>query len=309
MVKQEVSVIIPNYNNARRLTACLDSCLEQKKWVKEIIVIDDHSSDRSIEILEEYSKANTGLIHLYINPTKGANSARNFGFQKSTGAYIQWLDSDDFILPGKFERQVKELEINEADIVYSDFRLDNYNGSHLVNSSVVKFSERDDYLLDLLCEKWNTVHSYLIKREFANKLANGIGWNLATHVGQDREYFTIAGIIGARFQYVPGVFAVYNKQSLGTISGMDFKKRLELNQPLEKRLRHEIENQSWIQKHKKKEYFSILNTHKLKACFYNDMIKLDGPINPINIKWGLMHWKIRMVMPLLLIKKHLELLF
>src|SRR5690606_38881964 len=110
----------------------------------------------------------------------------------------------------------------------------------LTRSEIKNFSPTNDYLFGLIKENWNAAHSYLIRRSYAEKLHVNKGWNPETKVGQDREYFTMAGILGAKFHYVPGVFAVYNKQDRGTISGMDFLQRLELNQKLENRFREEI---------------------------------------------------------------------
>ena len=248
----KVSVIIPNYNNSRWLHGCLNSVIKQGELVKEIIVVDDCSTDNSVQLLEEFKKKSTKTLKIFTNPGKGANSARNFGFEQSSGDYIQWLDSDDYILEGKFQAQIKELENATADIAYSDFRMDYYNDGSIVSSETKSFDGIDDYLLELIKDYWNVCHSYLITREFAKKLSSGIGWNAETQVAQDREYFTMAGILGACFVYAKGNYAVYNKHSSNTISEMDFQRRLELNQVLEKRFREEIERSDSLTKEKKK---------------------------------------------------------
>ena len=240
-----------------------------------------------------------------MNSEKGANSARNYAFSKSSGKYIQWLDSDDLLLKGKFESQVDALEASNDDIAYSDFRFDYYNGAAFVNSEVKKFHDHNDYLEELLKDNWNASHSYLLKRGIALRLDQGNGWNPETKVGQDREYYTMAGILGAKFRYVSGTFAVYNKRTTGTISGMKFKERLEQNQILEKRFRTEIQASALISGSKKKTYQRILNTHQLKACFYHSKISLDHFISPFEVKWSLMHWKMRIAVPFILIYKNL----
>lgn len=271
----------------------------------EIIIVDDHSSDNSWELLQSWRDKYPKVIKIFKNLQKGANQARNYGFEQSSGQYIQWLDSDDQLLPGKFAAQIVPLQSGEAEIVYSDWRLDSWVEGQLTKSEQKTYKDCPDFLEELIKENWLASHSYLMTREMAKKLAGGIGWNPETKVGQDREYFTMAGILGARFKYVPGTFAVYNKQISGTISGMDFKKRLELNQILEGRFRTEIEKQSWITTEKKKRYLDILDTHKLKACFYHNKIKLDKPISLFTIRWDLMHWKMRWAMLLVYIRVHL----
>jgi glycosyltransferase involved in cell wall biosynthesis len=240
---------------------------------------------------------------------KGGNNARNLGFEKSNAKYIQWLDSDDRLLPGKFEHQIIPLQNGEADIVYSDWQIDYWDNGGRTNAEQKRYEDYPDFLEELIKDNWSSPNNYLMTRAIAQKLYGGIGWNPTTKVGQDREYFTMAGILGARFQYVPGTFAVYNKQTSGTISGMNFKKRLELNQTLEERFRDEIKRQVWIPPDKKKRYYAILDTHKLKACFYHQEIKLARPINLFRIRWDLMHWKMRIVMPLVWLRKHLKYFF
>ena len=100
--KTIVSIIIPNYNNVKWLGDCLESCLLQKGEFKlEIIVVDDQSTDESWGILQNYQSEYPLQVFIYKNPEKGGNQARQYGFSKSNGNYIQWLDSDDQLLEGK----------------------------------------------------------------------------------------------------------------------------------------------------------------------------------------------------------------
>lgn len=285
---------------------CIQSCIDQGALLKEIILVDDHSTDNSLEVIRDFCNRYPELIKVFSNPGRGANAARNYAFEKSSGKYIQWLDSDDFILRGKFEAQVPFLESGEFDIIYSDWAIDFYKDGEKIKHEQKHYKPFDDFLLELIKDNWTSPNNYLMNRKTAELLAGGIGWNPLTKIGQDREYFTMAGILGARFHYVPGTYAIYNKHSRGTISGLDFKKRLEENQHLEKRLGEEIIKAPALTPHKKKTYLAILDTHKLKACVYHPGIKLSHPINPLNVSWSLMHWKMRLIMPYIYIRKHLE---
>jgi glycosyltransferase involved in cell wall biosynthesis len=94
-----VSIIIPVYNREGLVEETLDSILAQsfKNW--ECIIVDDGSSDNTLPILEEYSK-NDPRIKYFDRPEdrpKGANACRNYGFEKSSGEFIQWFDSDDLM--------------------------------------------------------------------------------------------------------------------------------------------------------------------------------------------------------------------
>src|SRR5579872_3830113 len=123
----QISVIIPNYQCEKWLSRTIDSCLQQNEYLKEVIVIDDHSTDQSWNLLSHYQSEYPGIIKIYRNKLKGGNNARNYGFELSEGEFIQWLDADDQLLPGKFAAQLDIFGKHaDTDIVYSDWKLDIY---------------------------------------------------------------------------------------------------------------------------------------------------------------------------------------
>lgn len=300
-----VSVIIPNYNHGNWLAKCLESCLSQR-FLKEIIVVDDSSTDNSSQVLEAYKIKYPQAIKYFTNPGKGGNEARNFGFEQSSGDFIQWLDSDDTLLPGKFEKQIAFLEKYGADIAYSDWRMDFYENGAFINANHLKYGPFQDFTEELLKDNWTSPNNYLLRRNIAVRLAKGLGWNPETKIGQDREYFTLGALLGAKFIYAPGEYAVYNKWSNTTVSGMEFNKRLELNQILENRIRAQIRNSDLFTEKQKQKYLALINTHKIKACFYHPKIKLDYAFSPFAIKWSLIHYKMRLVIPFIYINKHIN---
>lgn len=112
-----VSIITPNYNKAPFLKEAIESVLHQTYQNWEMIIVDDHSTDGSWKILEKYNFEYPNQIKIYKNLSKGAQSARNFGFSKSSGKYIQWLDSDDLLGKEKIANQVKMLEKSQKDSI------------------------------------------------------------------------------------------------------------------------------------------------------------------------------------------------
>ncbi len=102
-----VSIIIPFYNAEKNLKASIESALSQTYKEKEIILIDDGSTDSSKSIALNYS--NTSVI-TYSQKNKGASSARNLGLSKAKGDFIQFLDADDLLSPQKIELQVMALK-------------------------------------------------------------------------------------------------------------------------------------------------------------------------------------------------------
>lgn len=112
-----VSILIPCYNAAPWLAKCIESALAQTYRNLEIILLDDGSTDGSLEIAKQYSER----LKIVEAKHKGQQAARNKLFSLSKGEWIQWLDADDEILPEKIERQLAfGLAVN-ADAVYGDY--------------------------------------------------------------------------------------------------------------------------------------------------------------------------------------------
>lgn len=111
----EVSVIIPVYNASEFLEKAVDSALQLHE-VKEIVLIEDKSTDNSLEICEKLTSGNS-KIKLYQHPDKenhGAGASRNLGLEKAQSEFIAFLDSDDYYLPNRFDAEkeiFKELKI------------------------------------------------------------------------------------------------------------------------------------------------------------------------------------------------------
>jgi glycosyltransferase involved in cell wall biosynthesis len=114
-----VSVIIPNYNYAEYLRESIESVINQDYPNIEIIVVDDGSSDDSRKILNNYL-ARAMVLEI---DNSGAPTARNFGLIHSKGAYIAYLDSDDFWEKSKISKQMKRLKETNTELVYCRIRI------------------------------------------------------------------------------------------------------------------------------------------------------------------------------------------
>jgi glycosyltransferase involved in cell wall biosynthesis len=112
-----VSIIIPVYNAATYLSATIESAIAQTWTHKEIIVIDDGSTDQSPLLIKAFE--NKGIISLR-QENKGASAARNYGLAVAKGKYIQFLDADDFLSADKVESQVRILDQASDKIAVSD---------------------------------------------------------------------------------------------------------------------------------------------------------------------------------------------
>lgn len=115
-----VSVIIPVYNAEEYLDKCIRSVLSQTYKNTEIILINDGSTDRSMELCEIYA-LNEKNIKLFSQQNSGASSARNVGLTNSTGDYIVFVDSDDWIMPTYIEDLYNSLIEYSADMIIVDY--------------------------------------------------------------------------------------------------------------------------------------------------------------------------------------------
>jgi teichuronic acid biosynthesis glycosyltransferase TuaG len=186
------SVIIPVYNSQETIIQTLYSCINQTYPNYEILIIDDCSVDNTINIINDNFKLDKITIHRF-EENKGVSSARNYGWDKATGDYITFLDSDDTWHIRKLEILSKILENPKIEFIghdYTEFsndfnlestiKLENLNIAKLLirnyfntscfiikNSINLRFNESTRYtedhdLLIRICEKHNIF--YLTKK-------------------------------------------------------------------------------------------------------------------------------------------------
>ena len=117
----EFSTIVPLYNQEKYIEECIQSVINQTFNNFELIIINDGSTDKSYEICEMFTSQDV-RIKLYNKSNEGVSIARNLGIKYSTGKYLFFLDSDDWILPEHVERLVDLLEKNNSDASSCGFK-------------------------------------------------------------------------------------------------------------------------------------------------------------------------------------------
>ena len=159
----DISIIVPIYNASKYLKKCLDSLVNQTKKELEFILINDGSTDDSESIIKSYED---DRIKYFKRSNHGIGKTRNFGINKSTGKYIMFLDSDDYLKADACEVLYKRIEKEKLDLVVCDF--------YRVNSSVLEekindfkntsLKDNPKLLLDINLAPWNKIYrSDLIK--------------------------------------------------------------------------------------------------------------------------------------------------
>ena len=124
----ELSVIIPVFNTEKYLSKCLDSVLSQNIERMEVICVDDGSTDNSLKILEEY-KNKDPRVKVIKQSNRFAGAARNIGLKNCSGKYVHFLDSDDWVCDSAYADLLKEIKINNSDVVmFTYYKYDNVSG-------------------------------------------------------------------------------------------------------------------------------------------------------------------------------------
>lgn len=119
MIPDLVSTVIPVHNRPRQLHDAVASVLAQDYRPIEIIIVDDGSTDETLTVAHALAIEHPGVIRPLRQANAGPGAARESGRLAARGEFIQYLDSDDLLLPGKFRAQVAALRSNlEADVAY-----------------------------------------------------------------------------------------------------------------------------------------------------------------------------------------------
>ena len=116
-----VSVIMPSYNSEKYIKDSIESVLKQTYPFWELIIVDDCSTDETIEIIKSL---NDDRIRLFVNDhNSGAALSRNKALKEAKGKWIAFLDSDDLWLPTKLEEQLKFMIENDYKFTFTDYRI------------------------------------------------------------------------------------------------------------------------------------------------------------------------------------------
>lgn len=132
-----VSVIIPAYNSATTIVRALDSVRAQSDVGAEVIVIDDASTDHTIEVVKAAIQPGENIRLITMSRNGGASAARNAGIREAQGRYLAFLDADDVWLPGKLSKQVAAIEADpDVTVVTCNSQMTSVTGAALKEGHV-----------------------------------------------------------------------------------------------------------------------------------------------------------------------------
>lgn len=127
----KISVIIPVYNVEKHLEICLDSIINQTFSDFEIIVVDDASTDSSLNILQKYSNNDKQIIIVRHEDNQGTMVARESGYRNASGDYLVFVDSDDSLPKNALHDLYEKAVLSDADLIIGNYTyIDKYGKSH-----------------------------------------------------------------------------------------------------------------------------------------------------------------------------------
>jgi glycosyltransferase involved in cell wall biosynthesis len=182
-----VSVLIPLYNKADYLEETLQSVLNQTYPNIEIIIVDDGSTDGSLDIAKKYLSEH---VRVFEQKKKGACAARNKAFELSKGDFIQYLDADDLLDKNKIDIQVKILS-NNPDCLVIGHGYELYEPSNGQKELTKRgfpnkdYTDSKSFILDDLYEA-AIIHYWLMPRMIVEKTG---GWDERISIYDDRDFY------------------------------------------------------------------------------------------------------------------------
>jgi GT2 family glycosyltransferase len=206
-MKPRVTICIPCFNAERWIAEAVRSALDQSYPEKEVIVVDDGSTDGSLDALAQFGSA----IRLLRGEHKGGNFARNLAFRSAEGEWIQFLDADDYLLPEKITRQFEEA--HEGDVIFSPVFVEK-DGQR----TVPEIDAAQDIHALWLSWQLPQTGGCLWRKSALERIG---GWNETTPCCQEYELYLRAVQAGFRFTYTPTPNAVYRIWSEQTLCRKD----------------------------------------------------------------------------------------
>ena len=246
----KISVIVPVYGVEKYIAKCIDSILNQTFKDFEIIVVDDGTKDKSIDIINQ--QFNDKRIEIYHKKNGGLASARNFGLEKATGDYLLFIDSDDFVNKDMFMNLYNESVNNNLDIVMCDY----YKYYNDTNKEVIPLIPNfDDKNIKCYVNAMPTSSCKLFKRDLFYKN------NLVFPEGllfEDNAVIPYVCALTRNISYIKQPYYYYLQRDGSYLNRQEYNKKWEdIFESLEVLYNHFVDGNKYDEYHDELEYIFI----------------------------------------------------
>lgn len=215
-LKNTISVIIPNYNRAKLIGATINNILSQTVVPDEVIVVDDGSTDNSVEVIRSFG----ARVHLIEQTNQGPGAARNHGLDVASGEFIQFMDSDDLSSLNKLEVQRGLLQKTGSDFAYSPWvrtaikaKKLRFSGSVLQGAAL----PAEKSMLEWQLGNWCTIfQSFLFRRSALDAAGR---YRTDMKIAEDGEYLVRILLAGAQPVFTDECLVFYRTDGEDQLTG------------------------------------------------------------------------------------------
>lgn len=232
-MKPFVSILIPCFNAERWIQQAIESALAQTWADKEVIVVDDGSTDASADIIGRFGDK----IRFERGPNRGGNVARNRLLQLAKGDWLQYLDADDYLKPGKLASQMSVLaKQRDIDVLFGPSTIEWHYGDKV---SVTRHEIAGPYDSWRLLALWQLPQTGapLWRRSAIDEVG---GWAVGQLCCQEHELYLRMLMAGKRFAYHPMSGSVYRRFADGSVSTRDPALVRRERLKIERRIEHHL---------------------------------------------------------------------
>jgi len=235
---------MPLYNVEQYIDETLKELEKQTYENIEIIIVNDNSTDNSLEIARKFESEK---IKFFTNPNKGACSARNYAFSKSSGEYIKFMDADDFCTFNLIEKQIGVLKtLTKEDIVFSPLKMLFSDGKLILPDRTIDKDYEEAFNLQIEILKlggFNIPHCYMMSRKLVEDVG---GWDEDILKNQDGECFSRVLAQANSAICIKDAFAIWRQTGIGVSSQLSLKAVESMLETYRKILKLTIEKQDTI---------------------------------------------------------------
>lgn len=219
-MKPLVSILIPAYNAEPWIADTITSSLRQTWPHKEIIVVDDGSTDRTLNVAEKFMKEGVAVIS---QKNQGASSARNKAFSLCRGNYIQWLDADDLLEPEKISRQMEFVENGGSSRLLLSSEWGRFffclKRAQFIQTALWEDLQPVEWLVRKLSNNiWMQPGNWLVSRELTEAAGP---WDERLSFDDDGEYFCRVLLKSQGVKFTRGAKTFYRVTGPGSLSNVD----------------------------------------------------------------------------------------
>ena len=261
-----ISIVLPVYNGERYLADSIKSILNQTYKDFELIIVNDCSTDSSLEIIEEFARTDPRIIIINNEQNQKLPRSLNIGFSYCHGEYYTWTSDDNLMLPDFCEAMITKLQNSNADLVFSRCGIVDSNGRRIGKT------ELHDDLDEIYCNNI-VLASFMYRRKVHDALN---GYDTDKFLVEDYDFW-LRAYRQFRFAYIPDILYEirFHGDNLGTKYFEDVKlRKIELLKDNLAYIDNELVKNS-IYKEISNCYFDASNFYASKIsknCIYNKIV-------------------------------------